>query len=110
MFLQTSKRRRNAKLIADFFICIHIPLFFICLYGYTQAPTVYAPGFEYAESNPRTSGAESPYDVMTLEWATAHPTTYMDGVFYEDWEEWIRNGDDSRRSVFISCSTNGQTK
>ena len=43
--------------------------------------TVYAPGFEYAESNPRTSGTESPYDVMTLEWATAHPTTYMDGVF-----------------------------
>ena len=34
--------------------------------AYTQAPTVYAPGFEYAESNPRTSGAESPYDVMTL--------------------------------------------
>ena len=33
MFLQTSKRRRNAKLIADFFICIHIPLFFICLYS-----------------------------------------------------------------------------
>ena len=61
--------------------------------AYTQAPTVYAPGFEYAESNPRTSGAESPYDVMTLEWATAHPTTYMDGVFYEDWEEWTSVAD-----------------
>ena len=61
--------------------------------AYTQAPTVYAPGFEYAESNPRTSGTESPYDVMTLEWATAHPTTYMDGVFYEDWEEWTSVAD-----------------
>ena len=61
--------------------------------AYTQAPTVYAPGFEYAESNPRTSGTESPYDVMTLEWATAHPTTYMDGVFYEDWEEWASVAD-----------------
>ena len=61
--------------------------------AYTQAPTVYAPGFEYAESNPRTSGAESPYDVMTLKWATAHPTTYMDGVFYEDWEEWTSVAD-----------------
>ena len=60
---------------------------------YTQAPTVYAPGFEYAESNPRTSGAESPYDVMSLEWATAHPTTYMDGVFYEEWEEWASSAD-----------------
>ena len=56
--------------------------------AYIQAPTVYAAGFEYAESDPRTSGTESPYDVMTLEWATAHPTTYMDGVSFEDWEEW----------------------
>lgn len=30
---------------------------------------------------------------MTLEWATAHPTTYMDGVFYEDWEEWTSVAD-----------------
>ena len=30
---------------------------------------------------------------MTLEWATAHPTTYMDGVFYEDWEEWASVAD-----------------
>ena len=65
--------------------------------AYTQAPTVYAPGFEYAESNPRTSGTESPYDVMTLEWATAHPTTYMDGVFYE-------NGESGRRSPTGSTS------
>ena len=61
--------------------------------AYTQAPTIYAPGFEYAESNPRTSGAESPYDVITLEWATAHPTTYMNGVFYEEWEEWVPSAD-----------------
>ena len=61
--------------------------------AYIQAPTIYAAGFEYAESDPRTSGTESPYDVMTLEWATAHPTTYMDGVFYEDWEEWASVAD-----------------
>ena len=61
--------------------------------AYIQAPTVYAAGFEYAESDPRTSGTESPYDVMTLEWATAHPTTYMDGVSFEDWEEWASSLD-----------------
>ncbi|MCD8034805.1 MAG: DUF4906 domain-containing protein [Alistipes sp.] len=61
--------------------------------AYIQAPTVYAAGFEYAESNPRASGSESPYDVMTLEWATAHPTTYMHGVSFEDWEEWASSAD-----------------
>ena len=61
--------------------------------AYIQAPTIYAAGFEYAESDPRTSGTESPYDVMTLEWATAHPTTYMDGVSFEDWEEWASSLD-----------------
>ena len=61
--------------------------------AYIQAPTVYAAGFEYAESDPRDSGTESPYDVMTLEWATAHPTTYMDGVSFEDWEEWASSLD-----------------
>ena len=61
--------------------------------AYIPAPTVYAAGFEYAESDPRNSGTESPYDVMTLEWAAAHPTTYMDGVSFEDWEEWTSVSD-----------------
>ena len=61
--------------------------------AYIPAPTVYAAGFEYAESDPRNSGTESPYDVMTLEWAAAHPTTYMGGVSFEDWEEWTSVSD-----------------
>lgn len=61
--------------------------------AYIQAPTVYATGFEYAESDPRDSGTESPYDVMILEWAAAHPTTYMHGVSFEDWEEWASSAD-----------------
>lgn len=53
-----------------------------------RADAVYAAGFEYAVSEPRNAAAESPYDVMTVEWAIAHPTTFMNDAMYEDWEEW----------------------
>lgn len=39
----------------------------------TRADAVYTEGFEYAVSDPRYSGSDSPYDVMTLEWSIAHP-------------------------------------
>lgn len=61
--------------------------------GTTRADAVYASGFEYAVSNPRNSGTESPYDAMTVEWSIANPTTYMNGVFFEDWEEWASVSD-----------------
>lgn len=61
--------------------------------GNTRAEAVYAAGFEYAVSYPENSGTESPYDVMTLEWSIRHPTTYMNGVFYEDWDEWTSVAD-----------------
>ena len=53
-----------------------------------RADAVYAAGFEYAVSEPRNAAAESPYDVMTVEWSIAHPTTFMNNAVYEDWEEW----------------------
>lgn len=56
-----------------------------------RADAVYAAGFEYAESHPRD--VASPYDIMTVEWAAAHPTTYMGGVSFEDWEEWTSVSD-----------------
>ena len=62
-----------------------------CQDAFKRADAVYAAGFEYAESHPRN--VASPYDVMTLEWATAHPTTYMHGVSFEDWEEWTSVSD-----------------
>ncbi len=80
--------------------------------AYIPAPTVYAAGFEYAESYPRDAGTESPYDVMTLEWATAHPTTYMHGVSYEDWEEWASSADwlyDHHPNLWGNGTTNNNT-
>ena len=56
-----------------------------------RADAVYAAGFEYAENDPRS--AASPYEVMSLAWSVSHPTTYMNGVFYEDWEEWASSAD-----------------
>lgn len=58
-----------------------------------RADAVYAEGFEYAVSEPRNAAAESPYDVMTVEWAIAHPTTFMNDAMYEDWEEWASRAD-----------------
>ena len=58
-----------------------------------RADTVYAAGFEYAVSEPRNAATESPYDVMTVEWSIAHPTTFMNNAMYEDWEEWTSVAD-----------------
>lgn len=58
-----------------------------------RADVVYAEGFEYAVSEPRNAAAESPYDVMTIEWSIAHPTTFMNNAMYEDWEEWTSVAD-----------------
>lgn len=58
-----------------------------------RADAVYADGFGYSVSNPRSAFTDSPYDVMTVEWSIAHPTAYMDGVFFEDWEEWTSVSD-----------------
>ncbi|WP_302957680.1 DUF4906 domain-containing protein [Alistipes shahii] len=49
---------------------------------------VYTEGFAFNVSYPRNAGTESPYDVMTVEWSIAHPTTFMSDAMYEDWEEW----------------------
>lgn len=49
---------------------------------------VYTDGFAFNVSYPRNAGTESPYDVMTVEWSIAHPTTFMSDAMYEDWEEW----------------------
>lgn len=57
-----------------------------CQDRYKFGEAVYTAGFEYAESYP--NDAEAPYDVMTVEWSIAHPTTYMNGANYQDWEEW----------------------
>ena len=56
-----------------------------CQDAVKRADAVYAAGFEYAENDPR--GAESPHEVMSVAWSISHPTTYMNGVFYEEWEE-----------------------
>lgn len=56
-----------------------------------RADAVYAAGFEYAENDPRS--AASPYEMMSLAWSVSHPTTYMNGVLYEDWEEWASSAD-----------------
>ena len=74
-----------------------------------RADAVYAAGFEYAESHPRD--VASPYDIMTVEWATAHPTTYMDGAFFEDWEEWTSVSDwlHARNSNLWGNRTTGKT-
>lgn len=74
-----------------------------------RADAVYATGFEYAESHPRD--VASPYDIMTVEWATAHPTTYMDGAFFEDWEEWTSVSDwlHERNSNLWGNRTTGKT-
>ena len=58
-----------------------------------RADAVYAAGFEYAVSEPRNAATESPYDVMTVEWSIAHPTTFMNNAMYEDWEEWTSVAD-----------------
>ena len=49
---------------------------------------VYTEGFAFNVSYPRNAGTESPYDVITVEWSIAHPTTFMSDAMYEDWEEW----------------------
>ena len=74
-----------------------------------RADAVYATGFEYAESYPRD--VASPYDIMTVEWATAHPTTYMNGAFFEDWEEWTSVSDwlHARNSNLWGKRTTGKT-
>lgn len=74
-----------------------------------HADAVYAAGFEYTESHPRD--VASPYDIMTVEWATAHPTTYMDGAFFEDWEEWTSVSDwlHARNSNLWGNRTTGKT-
>ena len=74
-----------------------------------RADAVYAAGFEYAESYPRD--VASPYDIMTVEWAVAHPTTYMDGAFFEDWEEWTSVSDwlHARNSNLWGNRTTGKT-
>ena len=74
-----------------------------------RADAVYAAGFEYAESHPRD--VASPYDIMTVEWAVAHPTTYMDGAFFEDWEEWTSVSDwlHARNSNLWGNRTTGKT-
>ena len=51
-----------------------------------RTDAVYADGFAYAVSNPRDSW-ENPYDVMTVEWSIAHPTTFMNNALFQDWEE-----------------------
>lgn len=54
---------------------------------------VYTEGFAFNVSYPRNAGTESPYDVMTVEWSIAHPTTFMSDAMYEDWEEWTSVAD-----------------
>lgn len=51
----------------------------------TFADAVYASGYEYGVSNPGTSS--NPETMMSISWATAHPTTYMNGAFYSDWDD-----------------------
>ena len=71
-----------------------------------RADAVYAAGFEYAENDPRS--AASPYEVMSLAWSVSHPTTYMNGVFYEDWEEWASSADwlyDHRPNLWGNMTT-----
>ena len=62
-----------------------------CQDAVKRADAVYAAGFEYAENDPRD--AESPHEVMSVAWSISHPTTYMNGVFYEEWEEWTSSAD-----------------
>lgn len=76
------------------------------------ADAVYAAGFEYAASDPRDAGTKSPYDVMTVKWSIAHPTTYMHGVYYDDWEEWISKADwlyDSHPNLWGNRTTSSGT-
>ena len=71
-----------------------------------RADAVYADGFEYSENDPRS--AASPYEVMSLAWSVSHPTTYMNGVFYEDWEEWASSADwlyDHRPNLWGNMTT-----
>jgi hypothetical protein len=71
-----------------------------------RADAVYAAGFEYAENDPRS--AASPYEMMSLAWSVSHPTTYMNGVFYEDWEEWASSADwlyDHRPNLWGNMTT-----
>lgn len=56
--------------------------------SYEPERVVYTEGFAFNVSYPRNAGTESPYDVMTVEWSIAHPTTFMSDAMYEDWEEW----------------------
>ena len=56
--------------------------------SYEPERVVYTEGFAFNVSYPRNARTESPYDVMTVEWSIAHPTTFMSDAMYEDWEEW----------------------
>lgn len=78
-----------------------------CQDRYKLGEAVYAAEFKYAESYP--NDAEALYDVMTVEWSIAHPTTYMNGATYQDWEEWTSVADwlyDPRPNLWGNKTTN----
>ena len=78
--------------------------------GRTSADAVYASGYEYEESYPGTSS--NPETMMSISWATARPTTYINGAFYQDWDDctaiidWLY---DSRPNLWGNPTTSSNT-
>lgn len=74
------------------------------------ADAVYASGYEYGESYPETSS--DPESMMSISWATAHPTTYMNGAFYSDWDDRTTISDwlyDPRPNLWGNPTTSSNT-
>lgn len=74
------------------------------------ADAVYASGYEYGESYPETSS--DPESTMSISWATAHPTTYMNGAFYSDWDDRTTISDwlyDPRPNLWGNPTTSSNT-
>lgn len=74
------------------------------------ADAVYASGYEYGESYPDTSS--DPESMMSISWATAHPTTYMNGAFYSDWDDRTTISDwlyDPRPNLWGNPTTSSNT-
>lgn len=52
-------------------------------YENVQAAATYAPGFEYNETDFRDEWSET----MTVAWASAHPTSYINPLYPQDWDD-----------------------
>lgn len=61
--------------------------------NYKFSEVVYTAGFEYGVSYPESAEVELPRDVMTVAWSVAHPTIYMNGANFQDWDEWTSVSD-----------------